>query len=271
MIEHRPAAVAAPAVLPPIDDPTVHLEVDRLSRRYVNAGGLGMEILVTIGGKAEQLIDHLPEAMRKRVDRITWRGLERAFDAASQSRRLMRDRGDMFNRMLSSLSGAAGGVAGLPGAVIELPLTITLLLRAILDIASEHGFDPDAEEVRAEALRVMASAGPLAEDDGTDIGLLAARLTITGQTIQGLIARVAPRLSVSLAQKLGAQAVPVLGAVAGASINYTFTSYYQELARVNFGLMRLAQETGLPREALHEAFELRVGQIRKPRRGRVVR
>lgn len=258
----------AQVILPPIDDPTVHADVDRLAKRYLAASGVGMNILTSVGGHAESLIERLPAVVRRRVDRITYSGLSRAFDAASRSRRLVRDRGDWFNRMLSTASGAMGGMGGLPGALIELPLTITLLLRAILDVAAEHGFDPDSDEVRAEALRVLASAGPMAEDDGADLGLLAARLSITGQTVQGLISKVAPKLSVSLAQKLGAQALPVLGAVAGASINYTFSAYYQELARVNFGLMRLAHETGMSREALNEAFELRVLQIRQIRGGK---
>lgn len=62
--------------------------------------------------------------------------------------------------------------------------------------------------------------------------------------------------------KLAAQTVPVLGAVAGATINYHFTRYYREIARVHFGLLRLSQETGIPREALIEALELRMNQLR---------
>ncbi|MFD2441612.1 EcsC family protein [Paracoccus kondratievae] len=208
------------------------------------------------------MLEHLPDSLRGRVDRITFAALNRAFDAATRSRGLMRDRGDMFNRLLSTTSGAVGGLAGIGGAMLELPVTVTLLLRAIMDIAAEHGFDPTSDEARREALHVFASAGPLSEDDGTDLGLLAARMTITGQTVQALIARVAPRLSVSLAQKLAAQAVPLMGALAGASVNYSFTRYYQELARVHFGLLRLSQETGIPREALAEALELRMIQIR---------
>lgn len=38
-------------VLPPITDPTVHKQIDRLAQRYVDAGGLGMEILSMIGAK----------------------------------------------------------------------------------------------------------------------------------------------------------------------------------------------------------------------------
>ncbi|HRO13707.1 MAG TPA: EcsC family protein [Paracoccus sp. (in: a-proteobacteria)] len=256
---------AQQAILPPINDPTVHVAVDRLARRYMAAGGLGMEILSAVGGSAERLVERLPGFVRGRLDGITLAALNSAFGAAARSRRLLRDRGDWFNRLASTVSGAAGGLAGAPGAMLELPLTVTMLLRAILGIAAEHGLDPDSEEVRVEALRIFAAAGPMAEDDGTDLGLLAAKLSITGQTVQGLIARVAPRLSMVLGQKLAAQATPILGAVAGASINYTFARYYQEIARVHFGLLRLAHETGLPREALTEALRDRIRQLQDER------
>ena len=255
------------AVLPPIDDPTVHAEVDRLAHRYLDAGGVAMELLAALGGKAEGLLDRLPGGLRGRMDDIVLAALNRSFDAASRSRGMVRGRGDMFNRLLSTTSGAVGGFAGIGGAMLELPVTVTLLLRAILDIAAEHGFDPASDEMRREALHVFAVAGPLADDDGTDLGLLVARMTVTGHTVQTLIAKVAPKLSVSLAQKLAAQTVPVFGALAGATINYSFARYYQELARVHFGLLRLSRETGLPLEALVEALELRMAQLR-PATGR---
>lgn len=259
------------AILPPIDDPSVHLQIDRLARRYLAASGLGMEILATIGGSAQGLIERLPRFVRSRLDGLTLAALNRAFAAATRTRRYVRDRGDWFNRLASTVSGAAGGVAGLPGAMIELPVMVTMLLRAILDIAEEHGLDPDSDEVRIEALRVFAAAGPMSEDDGTDLGLLAAKLSITGQTVQGIIARIAPRLAAVLGQKLAAQATPVFGALAGASINYTFARYYQEIARVHFGVLRLSQETGLPREALTEALRLRIEQLQDDRIERRVR
>lgn len=249
-------------MLPPITDASVHAEIDKLARRYVGASGLGMELLSAIGGSAESLIARLPRLVRTRLDDLTLAALNRAFTAAHGSRRLVRERGDWFNRFASTVSGAVGGVAGLPGAMIEMPVTITLLLRAILEIAAEHGLDPDSEEVRAEALRVFAAAGPMSEDDGTDVGMLAAKFSITGQTVQGLIARVAPRLSAVLGQKLAAQATPIFGALAGATINHTFAKYYQDIARVHFGALRLCRETGLPREAVIEALVLRIDQIR---------
>ena len=87
------------AILPPIDDPSVHVQIDKLARRYVDAGGLIMEMLASVGGSAQGLVDRLPGFVRKRMDRITLVALNRAFDAATRSRRYVRDRGDWFNRL----------------------------------------------------------------------------------------------------------------------------------------------------------------------------
>jgi hypothetical protein len=145
--------------------------------------------------------------------------------------------------------------------MIELPVTVTILQRAILEIADEHGLDTDSDEIRAEALRIFATGGPLEEDDSTDTALLATRIAISGGTLQGLITKFAPQIASRVLAKAGAQAVPVLGAAAGASINYIFARYYQELARVQFGLLRLANETGIPREALAERLVMRIKSL----------
>ena len=44
--------------------------------------------------------------------------------------------------------------------------------------------------------------------------------------------------------------LPLLGAAAGAATNYAYTSYYQQMAHVQFGLRRLSQDSGRPREEL---------------------
>jgi uncharacterized protein (DUF697 family) len=65
-----------------------------------------------------------------------------------------------------------------------------------------------------------------------------------------VIAKVAPKLAVVLGQKLAAQAVPVLGAVAGAATNYAYTSYYEDIAHVHFGLRKLAVDADVPHKEL---------------------
>ena len=68
------------SILPPITDPTVHAEIDRLARRYLAAGGIAMEVLNAVGGKAEGLVEKLPQSVRARLDRLTHAALDRAFD-----------------------------------------------------------------------------------------------------------------------------------------------------------------------------------------------
>jgi hypothetical protein len=141
-------------------------------------------------------------------------------------------------------SGAAGGAGGLPTALAELPVAVTLILHAIRQAARAEGFDPDDPAIRAECIRVFGAGSPLAEDDGINTSFFSARLTLTGPAVQKLIATVAPKLAAALGQKLAAQAVPVIGAVTGAALNAAFMNYYTEIARVRFALLRLGQIHG---------------------------
>ncbi|HEY0212669.1 MAG TPA: EcsC family protein [Paenirhodobacter sp.] len=244
----------AQEILLPVTDPGVVTELDALARRYRGAAGPVMQVLGFIGGSAETLLNKLPAPVRSGLEGATEKALTTAMGVAARSRHVVGDRSDWVNRALTTAMGAAGGFGGLAGSAAELPFTITMLLRAIQGIAAEHGFDPDSDEVKIECLRVFASAGPMAKDDGTDMGFFAAKVTVTGPGLSSLIARVAPKFSAVLGQKLAAQTAPVLGAVAGAAVNYAFTSYYQEIAHVHFGLKRLAiashQDEGLLREEL---------------------
>ena len=143
-------------------------------------------------------------------------------------------------------------------------MTTTVLLRSIQGVAAAEGFDPAEANVQFDSLRVFAAAGPLAEDDGAETAFLATRLTLTGATLHGLINSVAPRLAAALGQKLAAQTVPVLGAAAGAAVNYAYTSYYQDMARIHFRLRRLAIEADQSPEVLTEA--LRAELTKRPLR-----
>jgi hypothetical protein len=251
-------------ILLPVTDLHLKAELDALARRHRAASGPMMQVITFIGTTAEGLVGKLSAPLRNGLENATGRALETAFDAAARTRGMVSDRPDWMNTTLTTAMGAAGGIGGLPGALAELPFTVTLLLRAIQGIAAEHGFDPDTDEVRLECLRVFTAAGPLAKDDGADMGFLAARMTVTGAGLNGLIGKVAPRLAAVLGQKLAAQTVPVLGAVAGAAVNFAFTSYYQEIARVHFGLKRLARESGEDEGLLREELVMRLA--RRPAR-----
>jgi hypothetical protein len=52
------------------------------------------------------------------------------------------------------------------------------------------------------------------------------------------------RLSVVVTQKLVVQAVPVIGAVGGAAVNYAFIDHFQEVARAHFVVRKLERRYG---------------------------
>ncbi|WP_299679790.1 EcsC family protein [uncultured Roseobacter sp.] len=233
-------------------------ELDRLAQRYSRAGSGAVDLLNVIGGRAEGLLDRLPQQARTGLQEATRKALEQAMNVAHGSRGVVPDQKGWLNTVVGTAMGAAGGAGGLPAALAELPVTTTLLLRIIQGVAVEYGFDPASDNVQFDCIEVFAAAGPLSHDDGADLGFLSARMTLTGSAVQTIIARVAPRLATVLGQKLAAQAVPVLGAVAGAATNYAYTSYYQEMAHVHFGLRKLAIEADVPVEELVARLRSRI-------------
>lgn len=243
--------------------PDADQRLQALAKRYRGANGLGMQVLTFIGGQADSLLDKFPEGIRGQLDAATAQVLVLANDTAWRSRNGLElkasgNRADWINRLALTAMGAAGGVGGIPTALAELPVTTTVLLRAIQGIAAEEGFDTDDPKVRMQAIQVFGAAGPMARTQTADTAFLSARLTLTGPALHGLIAKVAPRLATVLGQKLAAQAVPVIGAAAGAATNYAFTSYYQDMARVYFGLRALGRDEGIETETLVNEFRLLV-------------
>lgn len=215
-------------------------EIAALALRYRQANGPVMRLVNRLGGSLEAQMAAIPDGIRERLEQGTARALEAAYGLAGRGP----DLGERGPMIAALASGAAGGAGGLATSVAELPVTITVILNAIRAVAVEEGYDPAEDWVRAECLKVFGAGTPLEGDDGINTSFLSARLTITGSGVQRIIAAVAPRLAGALGQKLAAQAVPVLGAVTGAALNAAFLSYYREVARIRFRLMRLAEVHG---------------------------
>ncbi|WP_210530230.1 EcsC family protein [Rubellimicrobium arenae] len=228
-------------------------EIAALARRQARAGGLLMRAVNLVGGSVEGGLKALPKPVRAQIDKAAQAALLRSYDAAARSRqadgRLAAFSawitGDLAHKTLAAFSGAVGGAGGLATALAELPLATTIIFRAVQGVAELHGEDPLSEETRLECLRVFGAGGAANKgDDGVDTSFLGARLSLSGTAINRLVARVAPRFGAVVGQKLASQAVPILGAAAGAGTNWAFIDYYVEMAHVHFGLRRLSRVHG---------------------------
>lgn len=225
-------------------------QVADLARRYKRANGPVIRLVNRLGTTLESQLSALPESLRGQIERVTAQALQTSYGMAARAP----DLGARGPMAAVIATGAAGGAGGLATAVAELPVTVTLFLNAIRAEARAAGLDPDEDWVRAECLQVFAAGSPLKQDDGVNTSFIGTRLALTGSTVQNLIAAIAPKLATVLGQKLAAQAVPVIGAVSGAAMNAAFLSYYREIARVRFALVKLGQDYGT--EAVEAEFRL---------------
>lgn len=169
-----------------------------------------------------------------------------------------------FHRGLAAAAGAMGGAFGLPGTLVELPVSTTVLLRQIAAIAAEEGEDLRAPDTAAECLKVFALGGSSPGDDAAESGYFALRLALAealkgaaGRSIlPGFLAAVAARFAGPVGLKLAAQAAPLLGAAAGAAVNLAFLEHFRTLGRGHFVLRRLERSHGpAPIRAAWEALE----------------
>lgn len=255
--DRLPVPAPSPKAPPPAE------EIARLAARYRAAAGPVMTAVNLIGAQVEKRVEALPDAAKDRIETVVESALRRVYELAGRTLGQGAGTAEPGHRSAAVLSGAIGGFGGLPSALAELPVTVTLIFRAIQKIAASYGYDPADPSVRLECLQVFGAGSPLHRDDGVNTSFLGARVAITGPALNRVLAAVAPRVSVVLSEKLAAQAVPLLGAVAGAGINYAFLRYYQEMAHVRFGLRRL-EDQGHDRAQLLAAF--RVAADRPPAR-----
>ena len=240
-------------------DVTLDAELRALAALHRGAARPGMKLLQTLGDSAGSLLDRIPPAMKSQLGGTVESALALSYRSAAVTRHpSLPDPADWLTTAVTSAMGAAGGMGGLPSAMAEIPVTTTVLMRAIQSIAAEHGYDPEDDEVRLDCLQVFAAAGPLSGDDRDTTGFLTLRLALSGPGMKALVGRVAPIFTIALGRKLAAQAVPILGAVAGAAVNWIYTGYYQDMARVHFGLRAIARDRGMDHARLVEDFRAMV-------------
>ena len=221
--------------------------------------------LANMIGKPIELIEHaLPPFATDAIAAAAKKGLEAAMQVALRT--LQRDPyagSQALHKILATASGAAGGAFGLATLPIELPVSTIIILRSIMDIAKSEGEDLSDPESMLSCMQVFAMGGRVSSDDASESGYLAVRgalaksvtsaarfITDHGVTKEGgpalvrFLAQVGSRFGFVVTEKAAAQAVPIIGAVSGAVINYAFVAHFQGVARGHFTVRRLERLYG---------------------------
>jgi hypothetical protein len=238
------------------------------AREILERPGLAIRLTDLMGRPVEMAVAALPAAAARTIHRATSAALERALSVALRTMDADPDPpADWLHRIAAGAAGAGGGALGLAGLAIELPVSTTLMLRAIADHARAQGEDLSEPAARLECLAVFAYGSPRAADDAADAGYFAVRAALARSVSEAaeflatkgaaraaadrgapalvrLLAALSRRFGVAVSEKAAAQLVPVFGAAGGAAVNLVFMNHYQRTAWGHFTVRRLERLHG---------------------------
>jgi hypothetical protein len=256
---------------PPIICPLSKAEMRELRRAksLLESSPLGIRMANTLGSPLEKGFAMLPKGWNNVVNKATHAALSKALTVAvaSLGRSKQRRSRNLFHKLLAGTSGGIGGAFGLAALPFELPVSTTIILRSIADIARSEGHDLSRVETKLACLEVFALGGKGPEgaywmtraamsqamSDATAYLAQKGVARETAPAIARLVNAIAARFGVVVSEEVAAKAVPIIGAAGGSAINVMFLSHYQELARGHFIVKRL--ETALGQDEVRGAYE----------------
>jgi hypothetical protein len=250
-----------------------HLEELRGAKRVLEHPGIAMRLTNMIGSPLEAGLAYLPADWRARIVGVTRRSLATALDVAllTMGSSVPVPTGDLFHKVAVSVTGGLGGAFGLASLAIELPISTTIMLRSIADVARGQGENLADPATKMACVEVFALGGRSPRDDAAESSYFAIRAAL-GQVVTEaaqhiatkagaksaapplvrLVTEVASRFGVVVSEKAAAQAVPIVGAGGGVLVNNLFMDHFQNMARGHFTVRRLERAYGA--EAVERAY-----------------
>lgn len=217
------------------------------------------------GFAIEKGFELLPKNWNVKVGEVTQAALSKAVHAAVFTMKELpgEEASNIWHKAAVALSGGVGGFFGLPALAVELPISTTIMLRSIADIARSEGESICDIESKIACIEVFALGGPNKSDDASESGYFVIRAALSksvakaaeyvaekGLAEEGapallrLIIQISERFSIQVSEKVAAQAIPAIGAAGGALINTLFIDHFQDMARGHFIVRRLERKYG---------------------------
>jgi len=256
--------------------PNNDLEQLKRAKALLENPGIAAKLSSLAGAPVERGIKMLPARLQSGVHKATEAALLKALDVAVTSlgeARPATGSRDRMHTLAAAASGAAGGALGIVALAWELPLSTTLMLRSIADIAATEGENPRHLETKLACLTVFALGSTRSDhDNAAESGYFAARAALAsavteaakhlaqkglgksgGPALVRLISLIGARFGIVVSEKVAAQAIPIIGAAGGALINTIFIGHYQDMARGHFIVRRLEKIHGT--EIIRRAYD----------------
>lgn len=235
------------------------------AKRLLETPGVTATITNMLGTPIEKGFALLPSNWSLKIGEITQAALYRAADLAvfTMNDATGEEASNLLHKLAVATTGAIGGFFGLPALAVELPISTTIMLRSIADVARNEGECINSVEAKLACIEVFALGGASKSDDASTSGYfvvraaLARSLTEAAEYIaeKGLaqegapalvrfIVQISERFTIQVSEKTAAQAVPAIGAAGGALINVLFIDHFQNVARGHFIVRRLERKYG---------------------------
>ena len=233
--------------------------------------GFTQRIVDLLGRPVDYLFDLLPKPVHRGVERVSMGAMRLAASLACGSLGRSGWRWNNLHRLAVVGAGASGGFFGLPGLALELPVSTTLIIRSVGQIARSQGENPADYQTRLACLEVFALGGGGKTLDKASRYLntrvaLSQNIRATSLWLASDAARrkappvlirltqsIASRFSIVVEEKVLAGAIPLIGAAGGAAVNGVFISLFQDKALGHFIYRRLERTYG--RDEVREAYE----------------
>ena len=225
--------------------------------RRLECAGFLIKAASAIGAPVQGLLKSIPEKARHVIQDATRRAIERCLDIAVKSLGSRTGGGslDAVHKAACTASGALGGFFGMAALAVELPFSTAIMLRSIAEIARQEGENLDDIEARLACVSVLALGSHHKDDDDAEVGYFAVRAALARAlpafadralppALARFVALVAERFGVVVSEKALAEAVPIVGAVGGGTINLIFIDHFQDVAHGHFTVRRLERRYG---------------------------
>ncbi len=233
---------------------------------FLESKSLAVKLFEVIGKPIEFGLENLPPGLKDIITEASYKAIEKAaklaiitLDKDHKGKPLKR-----FHKGLVTIAGALGGFFGAPALLVELPITTTIMLRSIADIARSEGEDLSSPEAGLACVEVFAFGGKETSQEGAGIaGYISTRRCLEKEIARALeyvadrgissegapilvrfIVEVAERFGIQVTEKVAAQMIPAIGAAGGASVNLVFMDHYQNIAQGHFIIRRLERKYG---------------------------
>jgi hypothetical protein len=236
--------------------------------------GIAAKITSLVGFPIKKGLELLPRNWNEKIEKVTQIALMKAADAAIFTMKKKPGEGpsNRWHKFGVALTGGIGGFLGLPALTIELPVSTTIMLRSIAEIARSEGETVNNYSTKLACLEVLALGGKNKSDDNTESGYFIVRAALAKSVAEAtefavtkslaeegapalvrFIVNIAQRFSIQVTEKAAAQAIPAIGAAGGAIINTIFIDHFQDMAKGHFTIRRLEKIYG--KEFIRAAYE----------------